>query len=428
MAHHRISTLLAGILVALLLVGCTARPATDAASSSSATPGPGSPTPTATASAATSSSPTPSPRASPGDSLPLALVADPSLLALLPAEHAGVRFVGRDLAAGGPAPIDDELLRHVRDIAGGPAAAVSVAWIKADPAADDPTFGIHVVAVRVGGTTGMALRRAFVAASLLRPGASSLDALETLGKEVVVIGRLTLAYASGDALLVVTFADPPRAVPPGPTPTPNDWPLDTFFAALPASDPVAVPTQPPAPSVDPGLTSPVPDPSAATLLSAEVMGVPLRAAVTARGSSVLTNSILALPAYGLYLSGPSFDLDDVSAAAGTAEGLSTYVVIATRIPEASRRGLLAAWFNFVLERGGPVGEVEVIDVDGRLAQLYGGGGTQSQAVFVADGLLYWMAYLDLGDFPPPSPPPRPDLRDLVIDTVRNLPPIVDSES
>lgn len=413
---------LAGIVVAIALVGCTLGPATEGpASSPSTTP----PTPAATAGATTGSSPVPAPPASPGDSRPLALVADPGLVARLPAEHAGVRFVGHDLAAGGPAPIDDEVLRTVRDLAGGPASAVSVAWIEPAPAADDPTFGIRAVAVRVRGATGMALRRAFVAAALLRPGASSLDAFETLGKDVVAIGQLTLAYAAGDMLIVVTFVDPPWAASPGPTPTPNDWPIDTFLAALPASDPVAMPTERPIPSVDPALTSPVPDPSAATLLPAEVMGAPLRAAVTARGRSILTNYIVALPAYALYRSGLAFDPDDVSAAAGVADGLSTYIVIATRIPGASRLELLAAWFNTVLEMGGPVGEVEVIDVDGRLVQLYGGG---TQGIFVADGLLYWMDYLDLGDFPPPSQPPRPALRDLVIDTVRNLPPIVDSGS
>jgi hypothetical protein len=354
--------------------------------------------------------------------MPLSLVADPGLLALLPTEHAGVHFVGHDLANGGSAPIQDALLRHVRDLAGGSRSAVSVAWIEADPASEDPTFGIRVLAVRIGSASGMALRRAFVAASLLEPGSTSLDALETLGRDVVVMGRLTLAYASGDVLVVVTFADPPSATPPGPTPTPNDWPLDTFFAALPSSDPVAVQTEPQALSIDPDLTSPVPDPSAATLLPAEVMSVPLRAAVTAHGRSVLTNYIVALPAYALYRTGLAFDFDDVSAAAGVSDGLSTYTVIATRVPGVTRLELLSAWFNGVLELGGPVGEVEIVDVDGRLVQLYNGG---TQAIFVADGLLYWMDYLDMGDFAP-SPPPRPDLRDLVIDTMRNLPPLVDS--
>lgn len=150
-------------------------------------------------------------------------------------------------------------------------------------------------------------------------------------------------------------------------------------------------------------------------------GSPLARHHLGRPADGALQKILALPAYTLYRSGLSFEFDDVSAAAGAADALDTYVVIATRIPGASRLDLLGGWFNTVLELGGPLGEVEVIDVDGRLVQLYADG---TQAVFVADGLLYWMDYLDLGDFPPPSPP-RPALRDLVIDTVRNLPPIVD---
>jgi len=100
--------------------------------------------------------------------------------------------------------------------------------------------------------------------------------------------------------------------------------------------------------------------------------VPLRAAVTAHGRSVLTNYIVALPAYALYRTGLAFDFDNVSAAAGVSDGLSTYTVIATSIPGVTRLELLSAWFNGVLELGGPVGEVEIVDVDGRLVQLYNG--------------------------------------------------------
>jgi hypothetical protein len=57
-----------------------------------------------------------------------------------------------------------------------------------------------------------------------------------------------------------------------------------------------------------------------------------------------------------------------------------------------------------------------VEADGRVAVIY-----NNQAVYADDGVLYWMTYLDLGDFPPASPAPRPPLRDLVIDTLRALP-------
>jgi len=103
----------------------------------------------------------------------------------------------------------------------------------------------------------------------------------------------------------------------------------------------------------------------------------------------------------------------VSAAGGHPEGISTYFVVATPLPGFKAREILAAWFRPQLTNGL---QVESIDVDGHLALLY-----SNQAVYAKDGVLYWMTYLDVGDFPPASPEPRPALRDLVVDTIRALP-------
>jgi hypothetical protein len=83
------------------------------------------------------------------------------------------------------------------------------------------------------------------------------------------------------------------------------------------------------------------------------------------------------------------------------------------VPGLDRHTILAAWLHPLAPNGW---QVETVAADDRVAVVYG-----NQAVFATDGVLYWMTYLDVGDFPPASPPSRPDFRDLVVETLRALP-------
>jgi hypothetical protein len=328
-----------------------------------------------------------------------------------------MRYERHSLAPGGSPPpgFTDDLGRALLRSPGS-TGSLSVAWSVPTVVAAEPNYRVTFVAIRVPGANGRNLREVMLLDRLLVPGLSESVGLNKLGPaSFLLIGHEAVA-SSRDTLYVLSFpVDEGRATAtPGPDAAPP-FTSDEFYAALPATDPEPSP-QPPArpalPSVAPGASSP-PDRAAEALLPDRIRG----AAVTklsGRGPALFNGDFiyLALPAYSLS-SELDLDLSTVSAAGGHPDGLSTYFVVATPLPGFDAREILAAWFHPQLTNGL---QIESIDVDGRIALMY-----SNQAVYSKDGILYWMSYLDVGDFPPASPEPRPALRDLVVATVRALP-------
>jgi len=321
------------------------------------------------------------------------------------------------LAQGGspPAGFTDDLGRALLRSPGA-TGSLSVAWSVPTVVAEDPNYGVTFLAIRVPGANARNLRDVMFFDRLLIPGFSESVGLEMLGPaSFLLVGHEAVA-TSRDTLYVLSFpVDDGRATA---TPGPNaaqPFTSDQFYAALPAMDPEPSP-QPPAPptlpSVAPG-TSPPPDRAAEALLPDSIHGTAVTK-ISGRGPALFKGDFiyLALPAYTLS-SELHLDLRKVSAAGGHPDGISTFFVVATPLPGFNAREILAAWFRPQLTNGL---QVESIDVDGQLALMY-----SNQAVYAKDGVLYWMSYLDVGDFPPASPQPRPALRDLVVDTVRALP-------
>jgi hypothetical protein len=423
------------VALAIGLVGACAPTAVGSTSPSSASPSAAAAiAPAGVASARALPSPTPTSSPPPvggpaASSAPLTVVANASLAALLPSEADGIRFVRRDLAAGGPAPapFDTAMLQLVRDLAATPAAVVSLGWIEPEAGPVDRTGGVRAVALEIAGADGPSLRRAVVLAALLRPGRTGIEARSIGDKEAVILGETAAIWTRDRTLIAMTWPAELVAQPSsGPRPTAPQLSFNEFFVRLPGSDPAPSASRGPEPTPNLPTFHPnaslAPDREIEALLPASVDGHRL-SAVSGAGPDILANQLLGIPTYALLRAGLDIDLSRAGAAIGYAKGLSSYVVIATRVPDARRLDILWAWFRFVGESRGT--GIEVVDVDGRIVQVYGDG---SQAVFVADGLIYLMMYFDAGDFPPASPPPRPALRDLVVDTIRNLPPAADHGS
>jgi hypothetical protein len=224
--------------------------------------------------------------------------------------------------------------------------------------------------------------------------------------------------SAGNTLYLLSFptndAQAAASPVPGPAPTPP-FTDDELFAALPASDPEPTapqPTRKPLPSIAPDV-SPAPDRAAEALLPDRIRGASV-VKISGRGPALFTGEwvYVGIPAY-VMATQLDLDLSDRSAAGGHPDGISTYWIVATPIPGFDARAILTAWFRQLLPTGL---DATTIETDGRVAVLY-----NNQAVYAKDGVLYWMTYLDIGDFPPASPAPRPALRDLVIDTLRALP-------
>ena len=108
-----------------------------------------------------------------------------------------------------------------------------------------------------------------------------------------------------------------------------------------------------------------------------------------QGPAILNNLAIALPSYQLMLS-LGLDPNTFSAAFGHPDGASSFIVVATRALGLDARTLLGGWFADGLIRGASW-DVETFETNGRVVQLYG-----QQAVYVTDGLVYWMTYFDVG--------------------------------
>ncbi len=328
-----------------------------------------------------------------------------------------MRYERHSLAPGGspPAGFTADLGRALLRSPGS-TGSLSVAWSVPTVVAPDPNYRVTFLAIRVPGANALTLREAMLFDRLLVPGFSETVGLDMLGPaSVLLVGHQAVA-SSRDTLYVLTFpADEGQAAPsPGPAAEPP-FTSDEFYAALPAMDPEPSP-QPPVrpslPSVAPG-TTPPPDRAAEALVPDNIHGAAVTK-ISGRGPALFQGDFiyLAVPAYSLS-SELGLDLSKVSAAGGHPDGLSSFFVVATPLLGFDAREILAAWFGSQLTNGL---QIESIDVDGRIALMY-----SNQAVYAEDGVLYWMSYLDVGDFPPASPEPRPPLRDLVVDTVRALP-------
>ena len=137
--------------------------------------------------------------------------------------------------------------------------------------------------------------------------------------------------------------------------------------------------------------------------------------VSARGASIQESqfAMFAFPLYALWMGGLALPLDDPSVAIAHADDLSTYIVIASSTGSHDPRESLAAWFAGLA--GNRIVEFETVESGGRIAIV-----ESNQAVSATEDTFYWMSYFDVGEFGP-TPPPRPALRDLVIDTLHALP-------
>jgi len=329
-----------------------------------------------------------------------------------------MRYERHSLAPGGtpPAGFREELGRALLRAAGSANGSVSVAWSVPTLADADPRYAVTFLAIRIPGANARSLREVVAYDWLLIPGFSGSLSLNSLGPESMLWVGANAVASSQDTLYLLSFPTVNgRLAPlPGPVPVPP-FTQDELYAVLPATDPEPGP-QPPArpavPSVAPE-ASPPPDPAAEALLPDRIRGMPVQK-VSGHGPALFRGGWihLAIPAY-LLSSELALNLREVSVAGGHPDGMSSFLIVATPLPGLEAREILAAWFRPQLLDGL---QIESIDAGDRIALLYG-----NQAVYARDGVLYWMAYLDLGEAYISSPPPRPALRDLVIDTLRALP-------
>jgi hypothetical protein len=368
--------------------------------------------------------PTPSasiaPAVPPGSQSTLSLTIDPSLEATLPEQIGTMRFVRHSLAPGDALPpVFSDSLGRARLRAGGSAdGRLSVAWSAPTTVTSNSRYAVTILAIRIPGAVARNLRDAVALERLLAADSSDSIVVGRYERTSMLFVGDQVVMTSGNTLYLLSFptndAQAVTSPVPGPEPTPP-FTEDELFAALPAADPELAepePTRRPLPSIGPDV-SPPPDPTAEALLPDRIRGGSVTK-ISGRGPALYTGEwvYLGIPAY-VMATQLGLDLSDRSAAGGHPDGISTYWIVATPVPGFDARAILAAWFRQLLPYGL---EATAVQADGRVAILY-----NNQAVYAEDGLLYWMTYLDLGDFPPASPAPRPALRDLVIDTLRALP-------
>ena len=357
---------------------------------------------------------------SPAVPITLQLVADAALEKTLPTHIGPIAFVRHSLATGEtpPSGFGDDLGRLLLRAAGSTNGKLAVAWIDPVPAQSSSVGGMTVVAVRIRGANAARLRALPLVDRMLEPGTTGSFGADNEGPPIFfAVDRLTMS--AGDVLYIVTYpGDDPSA-----TPDPNATPAisqDDIGAAFPGLDPVhptkpdsADPTFPPDPGGPPD-ASLEPAPALEARLPDAIRGIPLTKA-SAHGDSIHDASLFAFPIYALWLAGLELPLDDLSAAFAHADALSTYIVIACDTGPHDPRETLAAYFATIA--GTRIIQFETLDAGGRTAIFEASGGT---AVAASDDTFYWMSYFDYGDFGP-SPPPRPPVRDLVLDTLAALP-------
>jgi hypothetical protein len=414
-----------GLLVASGCVDATRAPSTDrsAAVSPDGSPSPspssaGIPQSTRRGDASGSPSPSGGSTETPRPASALELIVDASLEATLPEQMGAIRFVRHSLRPGEVPPpgFSDGLGLALLRAAGSAGTSLSVAWIEPAPEDADLVEGLTVVAIRIPGAVARNLREVVAADHLMTPGVSGTVRLGQVGpRSMLIVGDAAVA-SFRDTLYVLSFPghDARSTPPPGPAPT-APFTEAELFAALPETDPESEPpamTPRPLPSIAPD-ASPPPDPAAEALLPDHIRGIAVTK-LSGRGPALFSGewTYLGLPAYALYQQ-LGLNIQELSAAGGHPDGLSTFWIVATPVPGLEARTILAAWFHPLLGNGW---NIETVEADGRVAVVYG-----DQAVHAADGVLYWMTYLDLGDFPPASPPPRPAFRDLVVEVLRALP-------
>lgn len=347
-------------------------------------------------------------------------MADPGLEASLPAAIGPVRFIRHSLSPGDvpPSGFDDYIGRLLLRAAGSPEGELAVAWIEPVREQWDAVDGMTVVAVRIDGAKASRLRALPLIDRMLEPGTTgSFGGTDDEDPPMLfAVDRLTMS--ASDVLYIVTY---PTSDPTA-TPEPDDQPqisIEEMGAAFPGLDPVRLPKpEPPEPTFppDPGGPDPSlePDPALEARLPDEIRGFPMRK-VSAHGRLAESSefALFAFPLYALWLGGLTLPLDDLSVAFAHADELSSYIVIASNTGPHDPRETLGAYFGSLA--GSRIVEFETIEAGGRIAIMDG-----VQAVSATDDTFYWMTYFDIGDFGP-TPPPRPPVRDLVLDTLEALP-------
>jgi hypothetical protein len=335
----------------------------------------------------------------------------------LPTQMGPVRFVRHTLHTGEPLPpgFSDELGRALLRAAGS-GDSISVAWIDPVPEHADATGGMTLVAIRIPGMEAHKLRTLAAVAALLVSGASGSIGRAGEDRRSVIFAGDTVVMSSGDTMYVVSY---PRYDPGATSPPATGEPLrvsdDDLFESLPKLD-LAWDPEParPWPSSAPRDTPVESDPASEALLPDVIRGATVEK-VSARGASLLTSDYLyvVLPLYALHSGGLDLDVSALAAAGGHPDGLSSFWIVVAPVRPNDEYSILAAWFQRQL---GGFNDFETVESGGRVAVVY-----HNQAVHVRDGVLYWMTYLDLGDFPSASPAPRPVFRDLVLDALEALP-------
>jgi hypothetical protein len=352
---------------------------------------------------------------------------DERLLRLLPSRIGHVDLVGHVLKFGDALPRDfsDDLGRALMAINRSPESDLSVAWVEATPEDAARNLGLTMFAIRVQGVEGTKLRQVVVGDRSMIIGPPSRLANDTDTGTFVVVHNSVVGTA-GDVVFLISFPAELYSDTP-PAPDSAGWTQDELRAALPDVETITrrPGTPGPIPTTGPHV-SPRPDLAAEALLPTSFRGVTLKK-VSASGAALFSDPIdpldpnasqfelIPLTVMASIVVGP-LDLKDteVSAAAAYGDGLSSFFMTATRVPGLSSRLLTGAVVDEMALQGWRT--LETIDVDGRPLQL-----TEDLAFVAIDDVLYSMTYFDMGDSFGATFPPRPDLRDLAVDTVRALP-------
>lgn len=363
---------------------------------------------------------TDSPTLPPGE--PLVLTVDPSLEASLPATIGAARFTRHTLHTGEAAPsgFSNDLGRSLLASTGKKSGAISVAWLEIVPEQAEAAAGMTIVAIRIPGADARWLRYLVVADRLLKPGATGSIAGSRNDGHKFLFGGDALVMSAVDTVYVMTSPRFDASASPAPSSaTPIQISEEELLSAFPPldEDPPSGPMRslPPVPSADPDV-SPEPALAAEALLPDRIDDAVVRK-VSARGADLTRGAMIyvGLPMYSLYTGGLDIDPTTIEAAGANPQDRSTFWVVATSVPGHDARSILGAWFVRQIDAD-LVETFETIDVDGSLAVLHG-----NNAVRAVDGVLYWMTYLDVGDSFGATQPPRPPLRDLVVETLRALP-------
>jgi hypothetical protein len=262
-----------------------------------------------------------------------------------------------------------------------------------------------ISAFRVRGADGRRLHQIVVGDRAMVPSPPDRIGTYENGSRAYVDLPRSMVGVSGDTVFLVTFA-PEADLTQSPP-----WSPEDLLMALPQTDDLPATGQPgPGPSFNVAGS----DPATEVLLPKSVLGSPVKPTSESQYAPEV-DIVRQLPSYELVLS-LGLDPSTLSSAAGYTDSLSTFFVVATRVPGVDARSLVGSVVDDLANSGGASMPMETVDVEGRPVQVM-----SDQAVYAEDELLYWMMYFDIGDNFGSTMAPRPPIRDIAVDIVPQLP-------